>query len=123
MNYFLSIFILFFSLWKYQQEIHDLSESDMITTNNNNNNPNYSFAKRFKKFRCPHCEHSYVNFHLIYFYFLLIFIFRAPTLTKLKLHVATHINIKPFMCSICGWRANLRWYIQVLHKLNKKQKF
>jgi transcription elongation factor Elf1 len=58
------------------------------------NQSNYSFAKRFKKFRCPHCEHS------------------APTLTKLKLHVATHINIKPFMCSICGWRANLRWYIQ-----------
>jgi hypothetical protein len=40
-------------------------------------------------------------------------IFSASTLTKLKLHVATHINIKPFMCSICGWRANLRWYIQV----------
>ncbi|CAF5065624.1 unnamed protein product, partial [Rotaria sp. Silwood1] len=36
----------------------------------------------------------------------------SPTLTKLKLHIATHINIKPFMCSICGWRANLRWYIQ-----------
>lgn len=33
-------------------------------------------------------------------------------MTKLKLHIATHINIKPYMCSICGWRANLRWYIQ-----------
>ncbi|UJR30461.1 hypothetical protein I4U23_017994 [Adineta vaga] len=82
------------ALWKYQQEINDISESDLIITNNNNNLSNYSFARRFKKFRCPHCEHS------------------APTLTKLKLHVATHINIKPFMCSICGWRANLRWYIQ-----------
>ncbi|CAF1019356.1 unnamed protein product [Adineta steineri] len=79
------------ALWKYQQEINDLSESDMFT---NNNHSNYSLSKSFKKFRCPHCEHS------------------APTLTKLKLHVATHINIKPFMCSICGWRANLRWYIQ-----------
>ncbi|CAF1006084.1 unnamed protein product [Adineta ricciae] len=82
------------ALWKYQQEINDTPESDLTITNNNNNQLNYSFAKQFKKFRCPHCEHS------------------APTLTKLKLHVATHINIKPFMCSICGWRANLRWYIQ-----------
>ncbi|CAF0893896.1 unnamed protein product [Rotaria sordida] len=80
------------ALWKYQQEINDLSESDMITTMNNDKN--HLFTKHFKKFRCPHCEHS------------------SPTLTKLKLHVATHINIKPFMCSICGWRANLRWYIQ-----------
>ncbi|CAF0843893.1 unnamed protein product [Rotaria sp. Silwood1] len=74
------------ALWKYQQEINNLSES---TPNNKN-----SFTKSFKKFQCPHCEHS------------------SPTLTKLKLHIATHINIKPFMCSICGWRANLRWYIQ-----------
>ncbi|CAF2939177.1 unnamed protein product [Rotaria sp. Silwood2] len=83
------------ALWKYQQEINDLSESDMTATvNNDNNHSNHLFIQRFKKFRCPHCEHS------------------SPTLTKLKLHVATHINIKPFMCSICGWRANLRWYIQ-----------
>ncbi|CAF5194108.1 unnamed protein product, partial [Rotaria magnacalcarata] len=73
------------ALWKYQQKINNLSESA----------PNrISFSKSFKKFQCPHCEHS------------------SPTLTKLKLHIATHINIKPFMCSICGWRANLRWYIQ-----------
>jgi hypothetical protein len=38
-------------------------------TTTTNNNPNYSFAKRFKKFRCPHCEHSYVKFDLIYFVF------------------------------------------------------
>ena len=82
------------ALWKYQQEINQLSESDISLINNNNINSTYALARRFKKFRCPHCEHS------------------APTLTKLKLHVATHINIKPFMCSICGWRANLRWYIQ-----------
>lgn len=50
---------LFPSLWKYQQEINHLSESEMIATNNNNNNhSNYILAKRFKKFRCPHCEHS-----------------------------------------------------------------
>jgi len=48
-----------------------------------------------------------------FFFVFEIFLLSAPTLTKLKLHVATHINIKPFMCSICGWRANLRWYIQV----------
>ncbi|CAF4496241.1 unnamed protein product [Rotaria sp. Silwood1] len=83
------------ALWKYQQEINDLPESDMSTTiNSDKNHSNHLFAKHYKKFRCPHCEHS------------------SPTLTKLKLHVATHINIKPFMCSICGWRANLRWYIQ-----------
>ncbi len=46
---------LVFSLWKYQQEVNDLSESDISNTNNQSN---YSFAKRFKKFRCPHCEHS-----------------------------------------------------------------
>ncbi|CAF3340871.1 unnamed protein product [Rotaria socialis] len=80
-----NFFYYSFSLWKYQQEINNLSESA----------PNrISFSKSFKKFQCPHCEHS------------------SPTLTKLKLHIATHINIKPFMCSICGWRANLRWYIQ-----------
>ena len=47
---------LFFSLWKYQQEINHVSESDMLITNNNNSN--YCLAKRFKKFRCPHCEHA-----------------------------------------------------------------
>lgn len=78
--------MIYFSLWKYQQEINHLSDSPT--------NSNGSLNKTFKKFQCPHCEHS------------------SPTLTKLKLHIATHINIKPFMCSICGWRANLRWYIQ-----------
>jgi KRAB domain-containing zinc finger protein len=68
------------------------------------NNNNYSFTQSFKKFQCPHCEHS------------------SPTLTKLKLHIATHINIKPFMCSICGWRANLRWYIQVRSSLSEADK-
>ncbi|CAF1630392.1 unnamed protein product [Rotaria magnacalcarata] len=83
------------ALWKYQQEINDLSESGITTAvNHERHNSNHLFAKQLKKFRCPHCEHA------------------SPTLTKLKLHVATHINIKPFMCSICGWRANLRWYIQ-----------
>jgi hypothetical protein len=56
LNIIFIYFIFYFSLWKYQQEINDLSESDIITANNNNSN--YSFAKRFKKFRCPHCEHS-----------------------------------------------------------------
>ena len=49
---------LFPSLWKYQQEINHVSESEMIATNNNTNHSNYVLAKRFKKFRCPHCEHS-----------------------------------------------------------------
>jgi hypothetical protein len=37
------------SLWKYQQEINNLSE---LPSNHNN-----SFTKSFKKFQCPHCEH------------------------------------------------------------------
>ncbi|CAF0790008.1 unnamed protein product [Adineta steineri] len=85
------------ALWRYQQEINNLSESTINSNNNNNNNSNNNNAlitKSFKKFQCPHCEHS------------------SPKLAKLKLHIATHTNIKPFMCSICGWRANLRWYIQ-----------
>ncbi|CAF1019366.1 unnamed protein product [Adineta ricciae] len=88
------------ALWKYQQELNNLTESPTNHNNNNTtyhhqNHPNASFlAKPFKKFQCPHCEHS------------------SPKLAKLKLHIATHTNIKPYMCSICGWRANLRWYIQ-----------
>jgi hypothetical protein len=46
---------------------------------------------------------------------------RSPTLTKLKLHIATHINVKPYMCSVCGWRANLRWYIQVGRNVRTQQ--
>ncbi|CAF0836184.1 unnamed protein product [Didymodactylos carnosus] len=83
-------------LWKFQQ-IPGLQSPRSSENNNNVSSNQYdtsSLAKRFKKFRCPHCDHS------------------APTLTKLKLHVSTHINIKPYMCSLCGWRANLRWYIQ-----------
>ncbi|UJR16055.1 hypothetical protein I4U23_002968 [Adineta vaga] len=87
------------ALWKYQQELNNLTESPTNPNPNihhhSNNHYNASLLpKPFKKFQCPHCEHS------------------SPKLAKLKLHIATHTNIKPYMCSICGWRANLRWYIQ-----------
>ncbi|CAF0737508.1 unnamed protein product [Didymodactylos carnosus] len=84
------------ALWKFQQvsDFQSPSSENNNLSSNSYDTSSSSLAKRFKKFRCPHCDHS------------------APTLTKLKLHVSTHINIKPYMCSLCGWRANLRWYIQ-----------
>ena len=41
----------------------------------------------------------------------------STTLTKVKLHLTTHLNIKPSMSSICGWRVNLHWSIQVILSL------
>ncbi|CAF4759951.1 unnamed protein product, partial [Rotaria magnacalcarata] len=47
------------ALWKYQQEINDLSESGVTTAvNHERHNSNHLFAKQLKKFRCPHCEHA-----------------------------------------------------------------
>ena len=48
-----------FSLWTYQQEIRDLSETEMTAAaTNDTNSSNNLFVKNNKKFRCPHCEHS-----------------------------------------------------------------
>ena len=38
------------------------------------------------------------------------FIAKSPA--KLQLHLATHYNLKPFMCPVCKRRANFKWDIQ-----------
>ena len=38
------------------------------------------------------------------------FIAKSPA--KLQLHLATHYNLKPFMCPVCTRRANFKWDIQ-----------
>jgi hypothetical protein len=38
--------------------------------------------------------------------------FVAKNHAKLQLHLATHYNLKPFMCPICKRRANFKWDIQ-----------
>ncbi|XP_050399121.2 zinc finger protein 208 isoform X1 [Patella vulgata] len=45
-------------------------------------------------FHCDHCE------------------FTANAPSKMKAHVATHLNFKQFMCPVCGKRANWKWDIQ-----------
>lgn len=38
--------------------------------------------------------------------------FVAKSPAKLQLHLATHYNLKPFMCPVCKRRANFKWDIQ-----------
>lgn len=38
--------------------------------------------------------------------------FSAPAPSKLKAHLATHLNLKKFKCPICGKRSNWKWDIR-----------
>ena len=55
--------------------------------------PNYSGAQKSRHI-CKFCS----------------FVAKSPA--KLQLHLATHYNLKPFMCPICKRRANFKWDIQ-----------
>ncbi|KAL3859797.1 hypothetical protein ACJMK2_009991 [Sinanodonta woodiana] len=37
--------------------------------------------------------------------------FQANAPSKMNAHIATHVNLKPYMCPVCGRRANWKWDI------------
>jgi len=66
-------------------------EASEFTDNFNTSN---SAATAFNRFQCKFCS------------------FVGKNQAKLQLHLATHYNLKPFVCPICNRRANFKWDIQ-----------
>lgn len=79
-----------------QQQQQQSGESDYMSQEADgfNGEPNYLGAHSKSRHICKFCS----------------FVAKSPA--KLQLHLATHYNLKPFMCPICKRRANFKWDIQ-----------
>jgi len=84
----------------YDEEIIDNHSNNNNNNNNNNRNLidsedlNINASSSFNRFQCKFCS------------------FVGKNHAKLQLHLATHYNLKPFVCPICNRRANFKWDIQ-----------
>jgi len=79
-----------------QDELVNAEEEEASSTSNNqfSSNVNDSSDLARSKFQCKFCT------------------FVGKNHAKLQLHLATHYNLKQYMCPICKRRANFKWDIQ-----------
>jgi len=81
---------------EYNDEENMFNYEDQIDSFNENNESilHNQSSQSENRFQCKFCSHI------------------GKSHAKLQLHLATHYNLKQFMCPICNQRANFKWDIQ-----------